>query len=337
MTATSSKSKYLDLNPLVPLRIPSTLSWTDAEISQLSTLYPTVNERAKFVVQYLLDHNILPEFLSKKGVDGVLQLFKEENDGQITEPAIASLMEYANLKASQETEVMVLESTILSGGQIAGVVRARLCCARAAFFRRRSVRDQSHVTFRTAYVAFRFPFFLPYSHLSPTTAAASHLPSSPPSPPPPSPLPIHQTPPVVVVVVDTAAAATPPPPLAPTIGRAAAEIMWGGFTARATWGPYALHTAHTAFPSLGADTCDPRRLHASSAAGATSSLGGAVAAAERRPASLWDQLAILAPSRSHEHRRRRRPGHPVLFAVPRVSSSHLAVSRGFARCHVTSG
>ncbi|KJA19414.1 hypothetical protein HYPSUDRAFT_56669 [Hypholoma sublateritium FD-334 SS-4] len=115
MTATfKSKSKYLDLNPLVPLRIPSALSWTDAEISQLSTLYPSVNERAKFVVQYLLDHNTLPEFLSKKGVDGVLQLFKEENDGQITEPAVASLIEYANLKASQETEAMVLESTVLS-------------------------------------------------------------------------------------------------------------------------------------------------------------------------------------------------------------------------------
>ncbi|KJA14677.1 hypothetical protein HYPSUDRAFT_208506 [Hypholoma sublateritium FD-334 SS-4] len=250
------------------------------------------------------------------------------------------------------------------GGQIAGVVRARLCCARAAFFRRRSVRDQSHVTFRTAYVAFRFPFFLPYSHLSPTTAAASHLPSSPPSPPPPSPLPIHQTPPVVVVVVDTAAAATPPPPLAPTIGRAAAEIMWGGFTASPSHchtpptGPLGAPTPCTpptppSRPSeqtpathggcmrhVGRQVSPPPRRYPTppaAAAGATSSLGGAVAAAERRPASLWDQLAILAPSRSHEHRRRRRPGHPVLFAVPRVSSSHLAVSRGFARCHVTSG
>ena len=64
MTATtSSTSKYLDLNPLVPLQIPSNLSWTDAEKSQLSILYPSVDVRARIVVQYLLDVRLWLHFL----------------------------------------------------------------------------------------------------------------------------------------------------------------------------------------------------------------------------------------------------------------------------------
>ena len=56
-------SKYLDLNPLVPLKIPNNLSWTDAEKSQLSILYPSVDVRARIVVQYLLDVRLWLHFL----------------------------------------------------------------------------------------------------------------------------------------------------------------------------------------------------------------------------------------------------------------------------------
>ena len=159
MTATtSSTSKYLDLNPLVPLQIPSNLSWTDAEKSQLSILYPSVDVRARIVVQYLLDVRLWLHFLVTKyalitaytysSVIHCLNFFRrkelmasfnysrfgpyvpdinllslanhendilqEENNGKITEPAVASLMQYASVKASHEVESLILESTILS-------------------------------------------------------------------------------------------------------------------------------------------------------------------------------------------------------------------------------
>ncbi|KJA25416.1 hypothetical protein HYPSUDRAFT_199932 [Hypholoma sublateritium FD-334 SS-4] len=122
-------------------------------------------------------------------------------------------------------------------------------------------------------MAFPFPFFLPYSHLSPTTRGRLPLP-------------------LVSAVTTTPVAVADPLNTARRRRRrrhrrrrnpaaAACAHRWPRgrrnrvgricrkhpalpcASDRATWGPYALHTAHTASPSLGADTHDPRRPHAS--------------------------------------------------------------------------